>query len=413
MTGSVDGAKAEESPHLIVILDGAPFDVVRRAHERGGFRLFHPPVPVISCYPSMTDLALAEAFGAGPCLGVEALYFDRAKSKLSNANTVYLSGANAPWTPRVDYRCSTAWDAMAYLAPRWVFNHEIRGIARAFRKVESGRAIGYSVGTAGLGTCGGEKAIFEYLEVVDRLCEGVVERRGGKIAISLFADHGHNLTRGRRVSFRKLLEKAGYRWAKSIADPKRDVVCGEFGLVTCAALATADPKGVADVLLEHDAVDLVYYPRDADTVIIRGPKTEARVTMGPAGPRYEQLRGDPLQLAAIVERLSSTGHVAEDGGIDADAMFAATAHHEYPDPLARLWRTSHGLVQHPPDLMVDLHDEYCHGSRFFNTMAGDPASTHGSLNRANSTAFAMTTRGPLPGALRMTEVLGALEGAGM
>lgn len=409
---SLDAVGVDDCPHLIVILDGVPFDVIHRMYNQGAFRLFHAPVPLISCYPSMTDLALAEAFEVGPCLGFEALYFDRNAQKLSDGNGVYMSGANAPWTRLVDYRCSTFWDTRVYLSPRSVFEHEMRQIAATFREIDGGEAICYSVGTAGLGTRGGESAIVDYLKTVDRLCEEIVHRRRGRVKISLFADHGHNLTRCRRVSFRKPIEKAGYRWAKSMTQRGREVVPVEYGLVTYAAFATVDPKGVADVVLRHEAVDLVFYRGSDDTVIVRGPETEAHVAMGPTGLRYQPTCGDPVKLGAILDGLKLAGHVAEDGGIDAEAMFAATVRHTYPDPLARVWRAFHGLVDNPADLIVNLRDGYCHGSKFFHVMTGDPASTHGSLNRVNSTAFAMTMRGRLPGALRIKQVLRALRQAG-
>jgi hypothetical protein len=66
-------------------------------------------------------------------------------------------------------------------------------------------------------------------------------------------------------------------------------------------------------------------------------------------------------------------------------------------------------VQHPPDLIVNLRDGACHGSRFFYTMIGRVGSTHGSLNRMNSTTFALTMLGELPPALRSEELMPALE----
>ena len=124
---------------------------------------------------------------------------------------------------------------------------------------------------------------------------------------------------------------------------------------------------------------------------------------------YDSRGGDPLKLAEIVERLRVEGKVSGDGEIAPDALFDATLDHDYPDPLARLWDAFHELVECPPDLIVNLRDGACYGSRFFHAMIGRVNSTHGSLNRASSTTFVLTTLGELPPAMRSRDVLPELE----
>ena len=67
------------------------------------------------------------------------------------------------------------------------------------------------------------------------------------------------------------------------------------------------------------------------------------------------------------------------------------------------------LAENPPDVIANLRDGACYGSRFFHVMIGKVASTHGSLNRINSTTFALTMLGELPPAMRSHDVLPALE----
>ena len=101
--------------------------------------------------------------------------------------------------------------------------------------------------------------------------------------------------------------------------------------------------------------------------------------------------------------------VDEKGFIDDRALFDATVEHAYPDPLRRLWLAFHSLVRHPADMVITLHDGWCHGSKAFHVMIGGATSTHGSLNRINSTTFAMTMWGQLPPAMRLEEVMPAVE----
>jgi hypothetical protein len=391
----------------MIVLDGVPFELVEQLYREGHFRLFYPPARVICCFPSMTDLALAELFHVGRCRAYQALHFDRTANRLSSGGLTYLRATNSPWVDKMNYRCSFWWDAKAYLDPRAVFQHELRGMRDTLRSVHEGEAYAYSVGTAGLGTRGGRDAILEYLRTVDRLCERIVYERRGNVKLTLTADHGHNLVQNWRVSFRKVLADGGYRQTKSLNDP-RDVVPIAYGLVTYAAFFTRDPAGVADCLLRHEDVEFACYPSDGG-IIVRDQTGQARIAKGRTGFTYDSRHGDPLKLAAIVEQLRRDGDVSADGEIDETALFQATVDHYYPDPLARIWAAFHELVEEPPDLIVNLRDGACHGSRFFHAMIRTVDSTHGSLNRMNSTTFALTMLSELPPAMRSRDLLPVLE----
>jgi hypothetical protein len=350
---------------------------------------------------------LAELFDEGPCRAYQAQHFDREKNRVVSGNDDYLSAANSPWVERMDYRCSFWWDVLVYLNPRIVFEHEVNGILKTFRGIPNGEGCAYSVGTAGLGTRRGREAILEYLRTVDRMCEQIIHKRRGRVKITLTADHGHNLVENRRVKFDDVLRAGGYRPATSLRED-RDVVTISYGLVTYAELYTADPAGVAICLLGHEDVEFACYP-EGNAVVIVDRDGRARITQGASGFVYDAREGDPLELAPIIDQLQRAGHVTSTGEVDDMALFAATVEHRYPDPLARLWRAFHGVVISPPDLIVNLRDGACHGSGFFHFMIRKVGSTHGSLNRMNSTTFAMTMLGELPAAMRTRDLRPALH----
>lgn len=397
----------EQRPHFMIVLDGVPFELVEQLYRDGEFRFFHPPSRVICCFPAMTDLALSQLFHSQPCTAYQALYLDRAANRLSDGSAVYLSGENSPWMASVDYRCSLLWDTLCYLNPQAVFDHELRGFQETFKAAGPSDATVYSVGSAGLGTRGGRDAILEYLRTIDRLCEQLIHEHRGRLHITVTADHGHNLTPNRRITFRETLEAGGYREAKSLRDP-RDVVPISYGLVTYAAFHTDDVAGVAECLLSHEEVEFACYP-DADGVVVRNRDGSARIAKTAAGFTYDCDRGDPLGLADVILELRRAGNVNQAGEINGPAFFDATIDHYYPDALERLWTAFHGLVSKPPDVVVNLRDGACHGSRFFHTMIGEVTSTHGSLNTLSSTTFVMTTLGELPPALRGRDVTTALQ----
>ncbi len=90
--------------------------------------------------------------------------------------------------------------------------------------------------------------------------------------------------------------------------------------------------------------------------------------------------------------------VVKDGEV-----FRATADCQYPDPLLRLWRAHFSLAQHTPDVIISLADQYYAGSKGFDVFVSI-ASTHGGLNKANSTTFIMSTAGPLPPLMRSADI---------
>jgi hypothetical protein len=242
---------------------------------------------------------------------------------------------------------------------------------------------------------------------VDRFCEQIVYQHRGKVKITLLADHGHNMADGKRVSFRKSLESAGFRVSRRL-ETDRDVIPVKYGLVTYAAFYTNNPAGVADVLLQDPATSLACYPV-GDAIQVRTVNGCALIRCENNRFSYTTEKGDPLLLNGIMETLRLQGTVEEGGFVEDRVLFEATEGHVYPDALRRIWQAFHGLVEHPADLVVCLQDGWYHGSASFDAMSGDIVSTHGSLNQINSNTFVLTMLGPLPPVMRLEEVLPELE----
>ncbi|MBN2211524.1 MAG: hypothetical protein JW709_09035, partial [Sedimentisphaerales bacterium] len=360
----LDTVSALAAPHFIIALDGVPYSLVEELYEQGHFRLFHPPVKMISTFPAMTDLAFQRIFGGRQPIAYQAEHFDRDLNRMRNGNDIYLSGEAADWANRLDYRIGFLWDAMAYTFPQQVFDQEKQGMMDVLRRTEDARtAIVYSVGTAGLGTQGGREAILGYLRDIDMMCEQLVFERRGRVKITLLADHGHNMSGRGRISFDDDLRQAGYRPFDKLEKPG-DVVAIKYGLVTYAAFFTDDASGVADVLIHNPAVTLACYPQ-GDDVVVKTLTGSARIDKQDERFRYTCLSDDPLNLKPLITQLTDQGYVDQDGFIDDHAFLVASADHEYPDALRRVWEAFHGLVKKPADLIVCLEDGWVHGSSFF------------------------------------------------
>jgi len=408
----VDWATAAAGPdvrHLIIILDSVPYAMVREHWEQGRFRLFDPPSRVISPFPVMTDPCLAEFFGVSPCPGVEALHHDG--RGLRGGTGAYLRGGNSPWLAFVDYRLGPGAHAYAYLWPGLWYDHDLGRIQRGFERSQAPLYVGYAMSTSALGAQRGRNGHQVALVKLERLCRQIVYQTRGHVQITLLSDHGHDLVRSQRLALDQHLRRCGWNVTGELRRPE-DVSVPQFGAVTCAALYTRWPEAVARDAVGFAGVDLAAYLDADDGVIVLNRNGRARIERAANGFRYVREFGDPLVLAPILDELRRAGQLTDDGSVADDVLFAATTEHVYPDPLHRLWRAFHGLFVHTPDVLLSIHEGWHVADAFFSDVLG-PASSHGALSAASSTAFVMTTAGELPAVLRMEDLAAELRELGV
>jgi len=390
---NLDDIPIADCRHVILILDGVGYDAVESFRQEGRLRLFHPPGRLISPFPSMTDLALADAFRSATCVGYEVVYYDRATNAVVGGNADYLALKNESWVRHLAYRAGTLMDPLAYLYPDAVFEKELGNFKKAFDRRDRTDVAAYFVGTAGLATRQGAEGQRKVLDAVDRLVEELVQKTRGLVKVTLFSDHGHALVPCRRIDFRTYFQDQGWRVADRLEKP-RDVIPIEFGIITYASFATADRPALVSLLLEHPGVDLVTYGQ-GDRVAVEKQGERAYIERRGSRYRYRPERGDPLGLAAVVEKMKADKVLDADGFADDAAWFQRTLEHGYPDAPDRLWRAFNGVVEHAPDVVASLKDGYCAGSASRAFWLSQIASTHGDLHRKSSTSFIMSTIGPV------------------
>lgn len=402
-------AASDDVRHLIILLDSVPFELVREAWERGRFRLFHPPSRVISPFPVMTDLCLSEFFGVSPSPGVESEYYDG--RRLVSGYNGYVHGVNAHWLNCVDYHLPWIAHAFAYRKPHPWFDHELGRIQQYFYARGRGDFVGYAVGTSALGIRYGRNGHDAALVRLDRTCQQIMHKMRGRVQITLLSDHGHILMKSRRLPLSAELARRGYRVTTRLQRPD-DVVVPEFGAVNCAAIYTSSPATVARDVVGVEGIDLTAYCDGGDGVIVLSRNGRARISKSEHRYRYVAERGDPLQLAPVLERLAGQGKVDRDGFVDSETWFEATVDHVYPDATHRLWRAFHGLVEYTPDVLVSVEDGWHCGSAALSNML-EMAAVHGSLNDLSSSAFVMSTVAGLPRVTRMQDLAENLRQLGV
>lgn len=394
----LDAVDFSDCRHLVLILDGFGYGLMKAYRDAGRFRVFHPPSRVVAPYPSMTDLCLVDALDLRKCRGFEAVYFDRPANRIKGGTSDYLAGKNEPYNEVLQYRAATLWDAIGYVAPWAVFGKEVNDAKRVFDRNASREVLAYFVSSAGVSTSSGATGQLRCLQRIEQFANQVVWETRGRTKVTILSDHGHSYTPAQRIPLAKHLTDRDWRLRNSLSGP-RDVAYVRFGLVTYASFATESPQALAADVADCEGVELTSYAANGAVVVLGRDGSRATVRCKDGRYAYECASRDPLDLKDILAKLKGDS----EGYYDADELLGATIGHTYPAPLQRLWRAHHGLADNTPDVMASLEDRFYSGAKGLAS-AVSIASTHGGLNNTNSVTFIMSTAGPLPPVMRSADV---------
>jgi hypothetical protein len=397
---------------LLLCLDGVPFDVVTQAKARGLFDNFMEPTRLLSPFPTLTNVALAQMLGATPPNGYESLYFDREAQELRGGVRKYI-GRRTPdkipssYMDELDYQEPLAFEFLIYVATDAVWRADMRRFRERFRSTPPTRDFfGFLKATDGLLHIGGPERLTIALRSLDRLLRDIQTECGSETEIVLFSDHGMNLEENRRVHLLTHLKRSGYEVVSHMRRPRgrRRVSAPAFGLCGYAALyrgEETDGAELAEALRQLEGVDFsVRRDEQEGGAVVAGARGVARIRREERGGEtlysYEQLDGDPLGLSGVVSALRDEGLTDARGFTPDAAWLARTWRHEYPDAPANLYESVYSpRVRHTADVLVSLSDGYYYGADAFSRMVRLLA-THGNALRSSSTAFLMSTHRDFP-----------------
>jgi len=178
---------------------------------------------------------------------------------------------------------------------------------------------------------------------------------------------------------------------KTLLGPK-DFVLLRNGFVSVAAIYTLQENAgaISMVLSEIEGVDFSVYI-SGPSIIVHGQAGIAKINRSKDDYQYTAITGDPLKMAKIAHGLVQAGRSDGHGFIQEHDWWEATKHHEYPDPLRRIWKGLHDLVQHPATILVSFKDGYAFGPAIFDQkIMNGREGTHGALLSDHSNGFLMT-----------------------
>ena len=420
----IEKAGVTRPRRLLLCLDGVPYEILSAAKDKGLFDIFSTPSRLLSPFPTMTNVALSRMLGASAPLGYESLYFDKTARELRGGMRKYVGWrtpdkAPSSYMDELDYQEPLPFEFLVYFAPETIWRADMKRFHERFRRAPQTRDFfAFLKGTDGLMHIRGPRRLTVALQSLDKILKSIHEYCGNETEIVLFSDHGMNLEENQRINLQTHLRKCGYAVSDQLrSSDRRQVAVPAFGLCSYAALYCVDEEAsasVADSLVDLEGIDFSVHRDGEPAIMVKGRRGTARVHTrdDEAGRsyRYEQLSGDPLELAACTNDLKGAGLLDQDGYAPDKAWYERTSTHTYPDALANLYKSLHApRVGHTADVLVSLQDGYYYGDSFFSRLAR-LAATHGNALRASSTAFMMSTHRALPEFVRADEAQPLLKG---
>lgn len=310
-----------------------------------------------------------------------------------------------------------------YLFPQAVFHRELR---HARRVVTERLACGsrhvaiYILSTDGLGHMLRRPQIDHELVHLDRWIDRLVHDCGGRLQITMLADHGISARppqAGRVRPFRlgRVLRPAGVRVGRRLERPG-DAIVPLFGLLDVARIHTFDAATQAQVvaalrdrpeieLLAARAVDALHVYAGPDEAIIHRRHDATRGDLC----RYQLLTGDPLRYRERCAALRAVGALDPDGFADRRTWLTATWNHDFPAAPHRLWDGLSTLTTERPDVVVSLGPQWFVGSGLLSSLVR-MRGTHGGLHRRVTETFIMATDADLPSPMEIGDVAATLKG---
>jgi hypothetical protein len=400
---NMDEIPAARCRHLVIIVDGFGYDLVKRYYDSGKLRMFHSPSRVVAPYPSVTEVSLSAIMGSSAPRAIQSRYFDRKTNSLIGGVMDYIRGKNEPFAASLTYRADQHVDGLGYILGMPVFVSELNTLKQLYDKRQTRELIAYLVSTSAVSVRSGATGQIECLKQLDRFITELLWQSRGLVKVTMLADHGLGYEKAEHLDLEKHLTDRDWL-VKDRLDGPRDVVLSTLGVVTYACFSTRSPAALSEDLIACEGVELVSYARKDAVEVLSSNGDRAVVRARNRRFIYEPLTGDPLLLKPILESLEKDEH----GSYDPDDLLEATVTHIYPTPLQRLWQAHFCRVENPPDVIVSLQDRYCSGPTSFSGMV-PINSTHGSLNYRNSVTFLMSTVGTFRPVMRSGDIRKQME----
>lgn len=392
---------------LILALDGVPYRAVRTAREMGAFDGWAEPRPMVSTFPSMTNVgftALLAPFGARPIPGYELRRYDQELNRVLGGG-VFDDKFN--WREQFELQTNGIWSKPGlYMTPGRTVRKELKKVQKFALEDPDEIMLALVSATDTLTHFQGDDAIvrslLEISESIEELRRLHLELHGRELQLVMFSDHGNADRKVKRAgNIEKTLKQAGLQLSKRLGSPNQ-VVTAAYGLVGYGVLYS-DPntaEKAARALAGDPSVALAAWPVNTTELRVVSRNGEASIRWQDLPSRrelsYTPLDGDPLSMVETCDRMLAAGVMDDQGFASRDDWFEWSAFAQYPDAVSRLVDSLDGAwVSNAASVIFSLEPGFGWGVKAALVgawlRAGPLDETHGGLDRDSTWGFFMTS----------------------
>jgi len=362
---------------------------------------------MVSTFPSMTNVgftALLAPFGAKTIPGYELRRYDPERNRVVGGGVM---DTKFNWREQFDLQLKGIWTKPGlYMTPSQTVRKEIRKVQDLALEHPDEIMLALVSATDALTHFQGDaaivRALLEISERIDEMRRLHLDLHGRELQLVMFSDHGNADEKVRRTGgFKRALRDAGLRPAKRLESPDQ-VVTVTYGMVGYGVLYV-DPSSAeraARAMLHDRSVALAAWRVGDEELRTVGKSGEASIRWRDRPSRrefaYTTLRGDPLGMLEIQNRMRIAGVMDDEGFASRDDWFEWSAFAQYPDAVSRLVESLDGAwVSNSASVIFSLEPGYGWGVKAAQVgawlRAGPLDETHGSLDRESSWGFFMTS----------------------
>jgi len=389
---------------LFLLVDAVPIRTAREVVEGadGSFAGFQGPVPLVSSFPSSTNVVMPGIFrplGVATSPGYEARYFDRGRGRMRGGGPWSYYRGRFAWRRMIDWQAPEPLGTTAgLLGAGRLLLPRLRAAVERFVASPARRFFVY-LGFTDLDAHYRPHTLAGTLGEIGEMLADL--RRRSAFSTVLYSDHG--IAGGAPLAnlwapVREALRQAGFRPSQRLRR-SADVALSHWGLVSNfeAFTGAGEEPAVAAVLAAVPGVDLCAFAEGDDrwrVVSSRGSATFSRSSRdGAERWAYRPADGDPLGYAAVAGRLAERCSAAANDFFADQLWFEESLEADYPDALYRLARAFE-LVDNPASIVCSLAPGRMFGAprtEWAARLVNGPIEwTHGSLARQASLGFLMT-----------------------
>jgi hypothetical protein len=392
---------------LILALDGVPYESVLTAQEMGAFQGWAKPRPMVSPFPSMTNVgfaAILHPFGVGPVPGYEVRRYDPEANAVGGGGITKLK---FDWSMKFEVHLEGFWDKVGlYTSPRKNIFSEMKRVDEHVLHSDDELLMALISSTDSWTHFEGRTAMVRVLLELSERIEDLRRRHqelfGRPLQLVMISDHGNAGHKVRRPSgMNGLLKKAGLNPSKHLERPD-DVVPVTYGVVGYGALYLdpANAEKAARAVLNQVGVHLAAWRAGERELRLVADDGEASLFWRGSGSRteyaYRVQEGDPLHLLETQTMMQRLGVADEDGFASRGDWFEWTAFSDYPDSPARLVESLNGAwVSNAATVIFSFEPGFAWGIKSAHVGAwvigGRLETTHGGLDRESTWGFFLTS----------------------